>query len=80
MPEPFLLTVNGYAKVLTSGIIISPYSGMRMAQNYPPILVQQFPPFLYRDIKFGISYDDTLPNIYLDEVCNELLLNHTYLY
>jgi hypothetical protein len=39
VPEPFLSTVDGYAKSSISGIIISPYSGMRMAQNYPPISV-----------------------------------------
>jgi hypothetical protein len=80
VPEPFLSTVIGYAKASTSGTIISPYSGMRMAQNYPPISVQQFPPFSCGDIEFGISCDDTLLNIYLDEICNELLLNHARLY
>jgi hypothetical protein len=44
VPEPFLSTVTGYAKASTLGTIMSPYSGIRMAQNYPPISVQQSPP------------------------------------
>ncbi|KAK9604805.1 hypothetical protein V6Z93_002756 [Aspergillus fumigatus] len=59
---------------------MSPYSGILMAQNYPPSSVQQFPPILWGDIELGVSCDEALPNTHLDEVCNEVLLSHARLY
>jgi hypothetical protein len=78
--EPVLAAVTRYAKTSTSGTTIWPYSGILMAQNYPSSLVQQFPPFSCGDIEPGVSCAETLPNIYLDEVFNEVLLIHARLY
>jgi hypothetical protein len=80
VPEPFLAKVTGYAKTSTSGTVMWPYSGVSMAQNYPPSSVQQLPPFSWGDMDLDVSCDDTLPNVHLDEVCNEVLLSHARLY
>jgi hypothetical protein len=80
VPEPFLARFTGYAKPSTSGTVMSPYSGILMAQNYPSSRVQQFPPILWGDIELGVSCDEALPNTHLNEVCNEVLLSHARLY